>query len=346
MRLKIPSWVKYGVLAICLGYIVKIIVDLGPRQVWRAALHADPLYLVLGFLALAARFGVWSVKWFLIMRRKTHLSLSLLTRLVLAGNFLNLVTPTAKLGGGFFRAAVLKKKQGWPFFAAYGWVLTDQFSSFLGNIFLVGLSLTGAAFLFPASNWRVPMIAGGLLCLGVVLLWPFLRRPLWGWIQRSGSAERLRKWLPKKFRNLESKGGDRRDRRSRAEDLFEPLLCNGTARQIYLGDILLSALSYGLFCGSNALVLIGLGATAPVVSVTLAVMFGYLGGTALGILGGIGVTELFLIKLYTSAGISGEIATAGALLHRGIFYLFCLLVGGWAVWREGWQPADDPSEAA
>ena len=64
------------------------------------------------------------------------------------------------------------------------------------------------------------------------------------------------------------------------------------------------------------------------VTVGLVVMVGYLLGTLLGIMGGVGVTEVFLIELYTRAGIPEQAAVAGALLHRGLFYAYIIAVGG------------------
>ena len=74
------------------------------------------------------------------------------------------------------------------------------------------------------------------------------------------------------------------------------------------------------------------GVETSVILVSLGVMLGYLVGSVLGIMGGIGVTELFLIKLYQQMGIPTEAATAGALLHRGLFYLSVLSVGGLSTW--------------
>jgi uncharacterized membrane protein YbhN (UPF0104 family) len=127
--------------------------------------------------------------------------------------------------------------------------------------------------------------------------------------------------------------------------VFEPLLDVGRTIRVAPQDLSLAALSFGSLCLANALVLQALGADAPLFQVAVAVVVGYFAGTVVGTLGGIGVTEVALIKLYGMAGVSTEAATAGALLHRASYYAVILVAGGLSLLAEGIRRRDLEDEA-
>jgi uncharacterized membrane protein YbhN (UPF0104 family) len=47
--------------------------------------------------------------------------------------------------------------------------------------------------------------------------------------------------------------------------------------------------------------------------------------------GGVGATEAFLIAMLISMGVPGDVAAAGALLHRASYYIVILVWGGIAL---------------
>lgn len=332
MKQKLTSLLKYLVVLICLGFVAKTIIDLGPRDVLQAALNANPWWLLLAVLPLFGRFAAWSIKWYNMLARQEALPFGLVTRLVLAGSFINMITPTAKLGGGVLRAYVIHKKKGWTIVRAYGWVMADQVSNFLGNVMLFGSVLLGSYFISPLPDYDNFFLVGGSLAWVLVLAWISLRPGIWRWSQKESTRALFRKRVPKRFRR-----GKQGQKLGWSKPLFEPLLAIGNRWQILSNDLFLTALSFGLFCWSNAMVLRALGIDESLVTIALVVLLGYLIGSVVGVMGGIGVTELFMIKLYTAVGIPGEIAAAGALLHRALFYIVNLVFGGISVYSEGWK---------
>ena len=114
-----------------LGWIVA---SLGPRRILQIAAQADPLLLGLSILPIVGRFLIWGVKWTLMLRRNGPIGFRITFRALLAGVFVNLTTPTAKLAGGFVRAALIHRRTGWGMATAYGWSFADQVTNLLGNL--------------------------------------------------------------------------------------------------------------------------------------------------------------------------------------------------------------------
>ena len=75
-----------------------------------------------------------------------------------------------------------------------------------------------------------------------------------------------------------------------------------------------------------------MGSQVSIASLSLAIMLSYFAGSVLGVMGGVGVTELFLMKTYALIGVEETTAAAAALLHRFLFYVFILVVGGLSTW--------------
>ena len=83
-----------------LALLVWTVARLGPREVLDLALGADPWWLALSVAPVFARYLIWGVKWTRMLRRESPVSFRSSLRMLMAGCFVNLTTPTAKLGGG------------------------------------------------------------------------------------------------------------------------------------------------------------------------------------------------------------------------------------------------------
>ncbi|CAM2009143.1 lysylphosphatidylglycerol synthase transmembrane domain-containing protein [Acanthopleuribacter pedis] len=314
----------------CLAYVGHSIYALGPEKVWNTARSADAFWLALSFAPLPARFLIWAVKWGAMLRRETAIPLKEVGLLVLVNNFLNLVTPSAKLAGGFFRGFYLAKTQGWTMRHAYGWTLADQISMTFGNIFLFSVLGLWTGFFLETEllNGALPYLgAVGLILLTAIF---FLRPALWRIISNATFQQKIDRWLPKRF--LFDEAGEKR---LWLGPLLKPTLCSGSAGQWLTIELFLSACSFVMLCLANALVLRSLGTDSSIVLIAVILMLATFAGTILGVMGGIGVTEVFLMTLYPYAGIPPEAAAAGALLHRASFYAVTLVLGGAAFWTQG-----------
>jgi uncharacterized membrane protein YbhN (UPF0104 family) len=329
LRLLIP--------VVCLVWLGWIVASLGPRRVVRVAADADPVWLALSFLPILARFLVWGVKWTRMLRRRGPVGFPVALRALMAGVFVNLTTPTAKLAGGFVRAALIRRRTGWRMSVAYGWSLADQVTNLLGNLTLYGIVALGAGLTLAPGATRAPFLVSGAVALAAVVALVSLRRPGWTAVQRPGLARWLSRITPVRFRTI--RNGE--PTAAWVGPVFEPLLHHGKTLRVATHDLGLAACSFASLCLANAMVLQALGVETPLFLIAVAVVIGYLAGTVIGTVGGIGVTEVALIKLWTAAGVPLEAATAGSLLHRASYYLVIVLVGGTCLLLEGGRKGVD-----
>ena len=320
-------WFRLLAAVLGLGVLGWTIARLGPRDVLALALEANGWWLAASIVPIILRYLVWSWKWCRMLARDRPVPFRAATRLLMAGGFINLTTPTAKLGGGVLRAAMLKKHYGYALPPAFGWVLADQLTNVLGSMLLFGvLAMGGVGLASDGGQWPFVVAGGGALLLFVVL---FLSR---GWAWRAAQRGTLARWVarltPSRFRQSRNVDGDW------VVPLLKPLL-----RQSNLADLLLATGSFASLCISNAVVLRGLGVDAPIWVVAVAVAVGYFAGNGLGPWGGIGVTEAAMAAVYLKLGVPGEAAAAGVLLHRAGYYLVGLGWGGVALARIGRRAA-------
>ena len=288
-------WVRIGKIVLvlaCLAGVAWLVISLDPARVLAAARDADAGLLALSLVPLAARFLIWSFKATRLARRYGRVRFRTVLRLILAGAFINLVTPAMKIGGGLYRAAGIRRETGWEFPLAYGWALADQASNILG-----GLTLFGIAALAAGGG---PFFWGGTAALALVGGYFTLRRTVW-WITRG-----------------------------RTRTVLEPVLGPECRTGDLAADVGLAALSWSMLCVACAMVFQALGTGGSFLELAAVLTVGTTAGVLVGA-GGLGVTEFALIGLFTQVGIDPAAAAAGALLHRGIFYTVIMIAGGLAL---------------
>ncbi len=331
MRLARGWLPKLLLLAACLAALTWTIAALGPRRVVDAAWKADPSWLVLSVLAVGARYLVWGVQWTIMMRRRGEVGFLPTLRALLCGVFVNLTTPTAKLAGGFVRAALIHRETGWGFAASYGWSLADQVTNSLGNVVLAGVLLSAAAAGLPAGGVRDLFLVLGSLSLAGTASVVAARGWAWRQVRRPGSSRWLARITPARFR-IEGPDGPVA---GWVEPVFSPVLHVGRTRRVLPLDLGLAALSSGFLCASNVCALRAVGVEAPFVQTAAATVLAGFVGTVVGTVGGIGATELALIGLYDRLRLPSGPAAAAVFLHGAAYYLVSLGVGGAALLWEG-----------
>jgi uncharacterized protein (TIRG00374 family) len=305
--------------------LVWTVAKLGPRDVLELALRADPLWLVLSVLPVVARYLIWGIKWDLMLRRESPVPFRSSLRMLMAGCFINLTTPTAKLGGGVLRALVLHRRFEWSLSTAFGWVIADQMTNVLGSMLLFGLLALSGGAVAEGTAAQLYVITGGLALL-LFLVLVAARGWAWKTAQKPRLAKTLARFTPARFRVAQ----DGAEQAGWVRPVFRPLL-----RQANWLDISNSAVSFGMLCASNAIVLRALGVDAALWIVAVAVGIGYFAGNGLGPWGGVGITEAAMAGVYLQLGVAGDVAAAGVLLHRASYYLVGLGWGGVALLRMG-----------
>lgn len=316
---------KAALVLACLIYLAYSLKSLGVGEIFSVAKDSQLGWLALSILPLAGRFWIWSYKWAKMVGRQYDLGFRLSQRLVMAAAFINLVTPTAKLGGAFYRAFFLKQRLAFRPSSAYGWVFADQMAHLSGNLLLLGTLAMIAPRFMPGVGNRSAYWATSVICFALLLAFIVFRDRLWQKSQSARVPEVFSRWLSARMAAL--RGPRKNDSMSQ---FLKPWLASGKLHQFLSVEMGLSAASFAMLGLANAWVLRSLGAEFSLLPVMLVVLLAYLGGSVLGVMGGIGVTEVFLLKAYPLVGLSHTQAAAGALLHRALFYLFVLAAGGWS----------------
>lgn len=298
---------RIGLASIGIGLAAWIVLSMDAAAVWEAARGADTKWLALSLVPLIARFVIWAIKWAGMLPTTVRMRAGTALRVVLAGAFVNTVTPTAKLAGGFYRAAHLMRMTEWRYSTAYGWALADQIQNTVGSLMLFGVMALVAAAELPGGPMRVTLLVTGA-----------------GGIAVSVAALGLRRWLWTRLRT--SRGADS-GRLAWLKEALRPFLAERLSAAETTRDIGLAVLSFGCLCLSNALVFRALDVGAPVIQVAVFLMVGAFAGNLAG-MGGLGVTEATLTTLYSRIGVGPASAVAAALLHRAWLYAIVLFAGG------------------
>ena len=318
-------WLKFLLVLLCLVYLGYSLRALGPGEVWAVARQSHLGWLFLSLLPIFGRFLLWSWKWQWMVKREAPFSFALSHRLIMAAAFINLATPTAKLGGAIYRALFLKKRLAFRTSRANGWVFADQMAHLMGNLALIGAVAFAAPIILPSIQYRGLLYTVGSISLVIPFLFLISRNRLWEKGQGAAIPQGLSNFVTSKVARLRGN----RNKDSLAQFLW-PWLGSGRSWQYASVEMTLSASSFAMLGVANAWVLTSLGEDVHWLPVLMVVILAYFGGSVLGVMGGIGVTEVFLLKLYPLVGVSHTHAAAGAILHRALFYAFVLILGGWA----------------
>ncbi len=307
---------------VAIAAAVWVFASLDPRKAWRIARDADAYWLALSVVPLILRFVLWGVKAGGMLRRETPVTNADATRSVLAGAFLNLVTPSAKLAGGVYRAAALRRRTGWRFSRAHGWIVADQVTNGVGSLALFGALAVAAAPAVTDGTLAAWVRGVGVASLAATVAFVFGRRALWALFHRPP----IRRWLSRRRPVWSSRSPDDPDPRAWYDVWLAPTLEGRGGAAGLAVDLTLAAVSWGMLCLGNALVFRAIGVEASIPLLATVLVIGVFAGSLVG-MGGVGVTEAALVGLYTQIGISGPEAAAGALLHRVSYYAVILTWG-------------------
>ncbi len=322
----------------CLAALAWTLRSLDPRRVLAAAASADRGWLAASVLAVVARFAVWTVKWRIMVLREGPFGWLDSARTLMAAAFVNLTTPSAKLAGGFVRAAMVRRRTGWELARCYGWAFADQFTNTLGNVSLNGVVCLGAIASWPSAGGQRVLLGLGVASIVGVTVVVSLRGYAWRQAARPGVSRWLARFTPARFCVEESQG----TRAGWLEPVLAPLLNIGATSKVVPADLALAALSCSFLCVSNACALEAVGLHVPILPAAAATILASFLGTVASTPGGIGATEIALISLYGQLDVPPDAAAAAALLHRSGYYLVTLAAGGAALAAEGrWKQAAD-----
>jgi uncharacterized protein (TIRG00374 family) len=339
LRLWAARLLKAAVAAITLVLTYRFVTHTGfdwSRLAQRMA-AAKPLYIALGTALLLARYAVWDWRFRLAARaavgRSSGVALGFFV--LLASAALNLITPTARVLGGFMRARYFARANRRPFGFLYGVVLYDQIAHHTVMSLCTWITFAATAFALGRDALGASALAALAASVAGLAVWSRRRDP-------SGENPIVR-FLARRAERDEGRLQSLFAHGHEAVGVFVRLLA--IVRLRYQA-VLLGALYFLVNGLAQWAMFLAIGAPVdPFVAVAV-VALGTAVGTLSGAPGGIGTTELAMMASFKLLGVDEVVAAAGTLLYRGLHYAAVLVVGLPALGLLEWRAGGAAEEAA
>ncbi len=323
---RLGLWVTLLIL-ILLVYILK---DINFTEVYRLLLKINLLYF---FLAVAASFAsilLWNLRCQNAMLSYFKGDFWFLLETLLAGIFVNNITPGASVGGEPVRAYYIGKKYGKLKTKIFGYIVAEKVLHIIVFfVFLIFSSLFIFKFIHVTQALRLILEIALVATIVFASLFAFT---LFNKIDFNGDwiARRLYafKFIRKKFKDIEKLRIYVKRRVNNFLDSFKEVFIN---RDRFYYGIFISVATWLVTFLSSYFLFLALHVKISFLHVIIGVTFAYLIGDISPIPGGIGVVEGVLFLIYSALGIDPAVALAVALLSRIIYYFFAFLVGGFCL---------------
>ncbi|PXF51547.1 MAG: hypothetical protein C4B55_04010 [Candidatus Methanophagaceae archaeon] len=320
--------------------LILIMQNIGFSSLYSTIARANPRYLFLAVALHASSILVRNLKWQIFVNGIKRAPFFSLLAILLAGSFMDTATPGPQVGGGPLKAYFLSKKIKEDKATCLSTILVERVTG-VGVLSFLGVCSIFFVLVFVQN---VPLLVKVLLEFVLVLL---VGLPLLGFVVKEKYEKNERKknegegfkgkviiskiyyfgpfsFLRQRFKTLQGFDGYVRQKLGEFAQTFSRLSHD---KKKVSENIILAFLGWLLTFASSFVLFLALGHRpsffAVVVVISLSIFLSYF----LFMPGGAGVTELLMISLYISFGISATIAASVALLDRFIFYLFSLGFG-------------------
>lgn len=308
---------------VVLALLVYVLKDVDFVEAYGLLLRADLFYLILAVAALGGSFLVWNLRWKVSLRSVVDADYFSLLRILMAGIFLNNITPGTGIGGEPLRAYYLKKKYGKSKSKFLGVILADKSFNYAVYLLFLVLSLL-FVFVFLDISLNLKIIFQSLLLIVFIVIVVFM------YCRGKRRTDRVlsriyRTGLFKGFRSKKVFREYVRKRVSRLRKVFQKVILD---RKTFSIGIALSFVVWVLIFLSSWFLFLSFGERVSFLAVVVVVTIGYLIGDLSPVPGGMGLMEGTMFLMYSSMGISSSLAVVVSLLSRIIYYFFSLIIGG------------------
>ena len=314
---------------VTLAIVVYLLRKIDFVEVWALIVQADNFYFLLAFLAYLLGFLIFNIRSMYFVKSVVKPDYWFSFETMLAGFFVNTITPGAQIGGDPIRAHFLGKKYDKPKTKIFGALLADRFFHVVVSLFFIIASALFILTYVPVSP-ELRTIFQAVLFVALLLLLGFgyfsfrktnfnielfLKKFRWLYPQKEkikdGQSTKLEKILIKHFGHFAK--------------TFRKIV--RTKKMIFIGVVL--SLAYWLLnFATSYFLFLAFGVEISFLIVIVVFSIGNLIGDLSPSPGGMGLIEGVSIITYSLLGVGLSVAVAVALLTRIIFYLFSLLLGG------------------
>lgn len=337
------------VTGLSIWFLWSVMQDAGFAQVGRRLMEAVPWLVAVTAGANIVRFLLLGLRWEILVRTEAPIGYGPILRILMAGNFLNLLAPGLRVAGPVLRAWYLSKETGRRRVRFYGTIVADQTANF--TIFAVAMAVSGLLTASSGSEQGLLSAAGIIAAL------------VGGLYLAKRQLERIKDGEPSLMRRAMGLLTHARPESEQVDGEGRPNPTLGE-RLVNWWDHMLDALIGSMIGTGTWWPAIGVSATLFVVlafsmkmafaaigtEITLAqAAFGVSAAAFVQMLaaapGGPGVTEASLVIIFMALGLDPASAASGSFLARLVNYAVLVPWGGWSLWRlqkqYGRAPASD-----
>jgi len=326
-RTTVRALFTLAVSALALWFLFRILTDVGLDRLGSRLAGAHRGLVAAALAITVIRFALLGARWEILVRREAPAGLAQILRVLMAGNFLSLVTPALRVAGPILRAWYLSKETGKPRARFYGTIVADQASNF--TVYALAAALTGGMVALPAHLRISPAIGAAMVVALVLGLWAVslvLRR-----VHEAKSSASLE--LFTRALGSNSQEGWRGRLIRWVDHLVRSLSASVVGSGAWWPSLLLSGAIFVAVAAVQMIAFAAIGAPISFIAASFAVAGAGFVQVMAASPGGAGVTEISLIAVLLAIGIDQESAAAGVLLARFANYAVLLPWGGWTFFR-------------
>lgn len=321
------------VLFLCvLGLLYVVLRSIGFREVMRQMERIRWRHLLAAGLLQLGVFVLWTLRWQQLMKREERRGLLRLFPIYMAGVFVNMITPGARVGGEPVRAYYMSAVFGGRKSTYMGTVLADRMANMVVFLSLVIFSTLYILFLVPLGPVPKLALQGGVLFAVAVVVSGFLLRKKVGaesrftrWLLSSIYEMRFLAFLRRRFPTYEQFEDYAIDRLG---NVFRPIRRTFRRPRQLTKAVVIGLVSWFVFFLANYVLFRSLGADIGALPVFVIFVISIMCGAAGISPGGAGVMEAAMIGLCAAFGLEYDTAAAVTLVSRGLFYLYGVGFGG------------------
>lgn len=326
-------WFWNSIWLIAIGVLLYILLkDINFIELYLILKYARPSYILLAFLAVALTYFVWALRWVYLSGSLFKKDYWFLMNMLLAGTFVNTITPGPAVGGEPVRAHFLSKRYKRSATSMLAIVLSDKFYQL---IVLAALSIFAILFIFiyfNISNTLKYILEGVLVLVFFVVgmtIYVLLRKLNFN-VGHLFKKLHFFAFFKKKFKKEEEIEKFINEKMKIFLKIFRKSVKNKKvmAEAFFLAIVFWFfnfLATYFLFLAFD----FKINFLFVVIVVPLGIVIGDLSFSP----GGIGITEVTMALLFSAMGIFVPLALIVSFLSRIIYYFFSLVLGSYSLWH-------------
>ncbi len=317
-----------AIIVLLLYFILK---DINFKEVYLILTYANPQYIFLAVLATALTFFVWAIRWAYVSGKLFKNDFWFLLNMLLAGTFVNTITPGPAVGGEPVRAHFLAKRYNKSRTSMLAVVLSDKFYQLIVLAALTIFSIFFIFIYFKISN-TLKYILEAVLALILAICsatFYFILKKMSFRIGHFFKKLHFFAFFKKKFKKEEEIEKFVNSKMKVFLRVFRKSVKN---KKVMAEAFFLAILLWLFNLLTTYFLFLAFGFKINFLFVIIVVPIGIVIGDLSFSPGGIGITELSMTLLFSAMGIFPPLALLVSFLSRLIYYLFSLVLGSWSLW--------------